>query len=239
MSIEETPICTAIITAPRPHATIAKSLLSFDIAGFSLVDTMVFADGPCDLDGVSVKRNAVKLGNKGNWMNALGTMLTIANCGEYPYPWLMVCEDDIHWCENAASALTYDLQHKGFHSRIRCISLFLPRRHAKMSPVSLMHGYHFEGMQAGKKTWGAQCMLFRLDWARQLWADELFQQYRRDPNKDKNIDGIVGEVINNQGNVIAWRVPSLVHHKMGEGNSTLGYAPLRPDLLCDHYKGYP
>lgn len=240
MSIEDTPICTAIITAPRPRATLAKSLLSFDIAGFQLIDTMVFSDGHCDVDGVTRKINAVKLGNKFNWMQALQTMVDIAGMGPHPYPWLMVCEDDIMWCENAANALTVDLANIKFPDRIKCISLYLPRQHSSMVGP-LMHGYHAEGMQKGKSTWGAQCLLFRLDWARWLIKCEQYQWHRNDtrPGKDKNIDSILGETINNAGMQIAWRVPSLVHHRMGEGNSSLGYAPIRPNLECDYYKGHP
>jgi len=239
--MSDTLIQIGIITAPRPRPTIAKSLLSLELAGFQLIDAMVFADGPCDLDGVSVYRNAVPLGNKGNWVNALRTMIVIADSGQYPYPWMMVCEDDITWVPNCAERLIAELDRRNWdddnNRRVRCISLYLPRRHSKAHGLGLMPGYHFEGMQHGRKTWGAQCYLFRRDWAKALLSNPLFQHYADDPKKDKNIDGIIGECINNAGHVIAFRVPCLVNHVMGEANSSLGYPPVRPDLQTDYWRG--
>lgn len=226
-------LATAIITAPRPRATLLESLRSFRHAGF--VDhVFVAADGPFDgaiLDLVTyAKLNHPPLGNSKNWTHALTYLLN--NCS---HEWLMVCEDDIVWASYASEVLHYDLQRLSAHKdvdRFRALSLYLPDRVSKYAGP-LRYGWHYNGMQMGAKLWGAQCLLFRRDWAKDLLEDQLFKT--RVIQKDKNIDGIVAESINQRGRVIAYRVPCLVDHTLGDNNSSLGYGD-RPNLRTKYFK---
>lgn len=235
---------TAIITAPRPRPTLSQSLGSFRRAGFE-GDVIVCADGEFDYDvatlpRVSVIRNEIHLGNKRNWTRAL----QLLTHGAKPGDWLMVCEDDIVWQVNAYADLAFDLKVMGMSNRLHMVgalSLFTCRRMSKAAENTrgskLSPGWHWENMQFGRKTWGAQCLLFNTDMADWLLYNKDFKNYQADESMDKNIDLIVGECLNRSGRKIMYRVPCLVDHRLGYGNSSLGYKDDRPNLMTDYFKG--
>lgn len=230
-------IATAIITAPRPVPTLQHSIMSWRHAGFTGV-VHVFADGLPGIVGtlLEVHENNPPLGNLRNWHRALSTIYHDTDAD-----WLMVCEDDITWCPGARDALEQDL--RGLHKamamgKVGGLSLYLPRRHYKgLAPLE--RGWHSQGLQKGKGAWGAQCLLFTRPQARSLLGDLQFDAFLSDSRWNKNVDAIVSRCINDRGLDLLYRVPCLVNHSLGDGNSSLGYKPDRPDLQTDYYTGQP
>ncbi|HMF59117.1 MAG TPA: hypothetical protein VK595_02025 [Vicinamibacterales bacterium] len=230
-------MATAVITAPRPRETLSLSLRSYRLAGFDNA-IRIFADGPVstDTDALHITRNDPPLGNLRNWHLALQTLEI-----ETDADWLMVCEDDIEWVRGACAALIGDLrslEQSRVFQRAGALSLYLPRRHTKNLPMTLSPGWHGEGLQRGIGAWGAQCLLFSRAQARALLADTQFNQYLQS-KMDKNVDAIVAKCINDCGREILYRVPCLVDHSLGEGNSSLGYKDDRPNLRTNYFTGQP
>jgi len=102
---------------------------------------------------------------------------------------------------------------------------------------TLQRGWY--GSSQGKKTWGAQCLVFSREQARELLSCKIFNGFLNDYRWDKNIDAIIGQSLGNRGLHIAYRIPCLVNHTLGEGNSSLGYADVRPDLRTKYFTGHP
>lgn len=231
----------AVITAPRPRPTLAESIKSMRRAGFT-EPVLVCSDDPdaVVMDGVATVRNEVKLGNKLNWTRALALMVEDSRD---PEAWIMVCEDDIVWAQDARAQLDLALARLATAApdSAGAISLFAPHRMTKVaekeSRGTLRPGWHWTGMQFGKKTWGAQCYLFKRRWAQRLLSDPVFREHNANPKKDKNIDAIVGEAINLAGRNILYLIPCLVDHQLGEANSSLGYQDERPELRTRYFKG--
>jgi hypothetical protein len=230
-------IRTAFITAPRPRPTLAASLGSYRRAGFD-GDIIVCSDDlKADMvvaDGVYTIRNEVHLGNKLNWDRALSMLVVQSG----PDDWLMVCEDDIVWQAGAAEALGRDLEMLVAEKRmmnVGALSLYAPRKHTK-DAGPLRDGWHWDKMQHGRKTWGAQCLVFRTAMAVALQEDLSYRSFMLNEKVNKNIDLIIGTVINNAGRNILYRIPCLVDH-IGAGNSSLGYAEDRPNLVSDYFRG--
>jgi hypothetical protein len=236
-----------IITAPRPRPTLARSLKSLRAAGFAS-EVLVFDDGTDTIcaDNVRTLKNEVRLGNKANWMRALAT-LTAGYQDSSPHNWIMVCEDDISWAQGAAKELESSLVRLASTNVLRetgAISLYAPSRVTKLAEAFLHarrlgDGWYWEGMQQGKKTWGAQCYLFSWSQAKALLNDEMFRAFASDTTRDKNIDAIVGQCINDSmGKHILYRIPSLVDHDLGNGNSSLGYVEQgRGGLVTQYFRG--
>lgn len=229
-------IATAVITAPRPRGTLAESLESYRAAGFH-GGVLVCNDGPPEPNrphGTSYINNPTPLGNLRNWHSALKALVLTTKA-----EWVMVCEDDITWARNAAYALATDLRTIGTLELAGGFSLYLPARMSgKCEPFHggvLPEGYVWEGMQLGRKMWGAQCLLFTRAQAERVLAG--LQKYVHDQRKQKNIDGWVTEIVNNAGLRLYWRVPCLVDHKLGDENSALYGAEQRPNLRSKYYTG--
>jgi hypothetical protein len=229
-------IAVGIITAPRPRPTLAQSFESYEKAGFE-GPTHIFAEpGSQDVPmatSVKVHRNPERLGNFRNWARALSQLLMVNEA------WLMVCEDDIRWARGARDVLENDLyrwQRKD--DDIGAISLYLPIRMSKVIEttygVPLMRGWY--PLNLGRKTWGAQCLVLRRTWAEMLLQDQVLLDLLADPSKDKNVDAHVAEALSRRGRSIMWRVPCLVDHAFGDGNSSLGYSPDRPQLKTKYFK---
>jgi hypothetical protein len=230
-------IATAIITAPRPVETLSRSLASYRAAGFTNT-VHVLSDGaraPLDDEDSMVIVNDPKLGNMRNWNMALRVIYDTEE------PWLMVCEDDITWATGARAALERELEGikltSAFNKRAGSMSLYLPRRHTKTLTRRLDPGWHGYGLQRGRGTWGAQCFVFSREQARILLEDVEYRRFIADPARDKNIDAVVAHCVNLRGKEILYRVPCLVNHDLGDGNSSLGYKPDRPDLQTDYFTG--
>lgn len=239
-------ISVGIITAPRPKPTLNVSVRSLREDAGCDEKVYVFSDGPFSglpCGDVMMVRNTPPLGNFRNWVRALQFIYKKTDAD-----WLMICEDDIVWARGAWSALLketdlvngmlYRLPHLG------AISLYLPIRMSKRLEEGLSaaprDGYHHARMQIGLKMWGAQClMLPRLEAGRFLEGRGL-DHYIQKPRWQKNVDGIVADVIQTLGLRIYWRIPCLVDHTpLGEGNSTLGYADERPNLRTRYFTGTP
>jgi hypothetical protein len=233
-------IATGIITAARPRPTLMRSLESFRAAKFGRAE--IFADCPLPdgipLPDIGVHVNGRVLGNLRNWTRALQWLYTHTRAD-----WLMICEDDINWVPDCAPKLDNELAHMvqtPAYDVVGALSLYLPVRmskHIEQASGRLPAGWHFDGLQYGRKTWGAQCLLFSRHQAEALLFDAQFLDFLSDQRWQKNIDAIVGKVINDQTKVIAYRVPCLVNHEWGEGNSSLGYADDRPQLRTNYFTG--
>lgn len=229
-------IAIGIITAPRILPTIADSIRSFRNAGFR-DDVQVYAEPGSDVvvqDKVHYHWNEQKKGNFHNWVHALECLLS---SGEN---WIMVCEDDISWAVGAADILEHDLRMFDVGGNAGALSLYCPIRMSKVlerdyaNGGSLRHGWY--GARMGRSTWGAQCLVFSKYWAHQLLADKVMQAFLADPRWDKNVDALVAETINRSGREIVYRIPCLVDHTFGDGNSSLGYKADRPDLKTKYFK---
>lgn len=231
-------IATGIITAARPRATLAISIDSYRAAGFT-GPVLVCDDGTGDifLDGVSRVINIPPLGNLRNWAKCLQILYASTKA-----QWLMVCEDDITWASRAASALHAELDHIANLASAGGYSLYLPARMSsraeQLSAGDLKRGWHWEGLQIGKSMWGAQCLLFT-----RAQAGEVLRALApilHDPRHTKNVDAWVSDAINRAGRRIYWRVPCLVDHVLGDGNSVL-YPDKqdRPNLRTKYFTGEP
>jgi hypothetical protein len=231
-------ITTAIITAPRPRPTIAVSIASYRAAGFDGL-LRVYSDGPldvCDLGyGILGYPNTPPLGNFRNWVKAMQGI-----CYNSQSSYLMVCEDDIVWADDAYAALLKDLEGVVNMPNAGCLSLYCP---AKVSNAiekergKLQRGFY--GAQMGKHTWGAQCLVFSREQAVWLLENEQFKSMIADPHWYKNIDMLIGRCMTDAGRDIVYRIPCLVDHKLGDGNSSLGYAADRPNLRTKYWTGRP
>ena len=228
-------IATAIITAPRPVPTIMNSLASYRQAGF-MNEVLIFDDGECNVIGnVRIIKNASRLGNLRNWVNALRYLTKVTED-----EWLMVCEDDISWANNAAAILRYDQGTSGTRPSTGMISLYCPVRMSKVLERDHARGgtlaYGWYGASLGKSTWGAQCLVFHRNWALQLLADANLHTYLADLSRDRNVDAIVADVVNRRGREVVYRIPCLVDHTFGDANSSLGYKDDRPNLKTKYFK---
>lgn len=182
---------------------------------------------------LSLVTNPEKMGNFRNWNNAARTLLR-----HTADPWIMICEDDITWAGNAMEVLEYDLPRFNM-GKCGAISLYCPDRMASLISQQIGHqrlqyGYH--ACVIGKKMWGAQALVFRREWLEQIighpfWADKL-----SDPAVDKNVDAWVAETIYQQDKRLAYRIPCLVDHVLGDQNSTLYGDKDRPNLRTHYFK---
>lgn len=229
-------IAIGIITAPRVLPTIKRSLTSLRNAGFR-DDVQIYAEPGSDVpvdNKVHIHLNAYRKGNFKNWVHALESLIP---SGE---EWLMVCEDDIAWATSAADILEYDLSKFDRQGLAGAISLYCPIRMSKVLERDYANGrplsYGWYGARIGRSTWGAQCLVFHRDWARKLLADKVLLAFLADPRWDKNVDALVAEAINRRGAEIVYRIPCLVDHTYGEGNSSLGYKADRPELKTKYFK---
>lgn len=235
-------IASAIITAPRAEPTLTRSISSMAAAGF-LRNVHIFAEPGTIVDSGYVLplacnyySNPFKLGNLRNWVLALETLVAVTT-----EKWLMVCEDDIKWAARAYDILCYDLER--FNRMLPgagAISLYCPIRMSKVLEQQYANGkdlqYGWYGAKIGKKTWGAQCLVFHRSWAIELLSDPEFKRVISNPQFDKNVDAHVAQSIMQRNREVVYRIPSLVDHTFGDGNSSLGYKPDRPELRTKYFK---
>jgi len=232
-------IATGIITAPRPKPTLFESIVSYRVGGFTN-RVHVFAEKDVGFSSANMitEVNKERLGNLRNWAKALTTLFTDTKA-----PWLMICEDDIVWAQACAETLFSDLQsyrQRPDYHQSGAISLFCPIKASKEIEQRngvLQRGWY--GSSQGKKTWGAQCLVFSREQARELLSCRIFNGFLNDYRWDKNIDAIIGQSLAARQKNIAYRIPCLVNHTLGEGNSSLGYSADRPNLLTKYWTGRP
>jgi hypothetical protein len=230
-------IVTAIMTAPRPRPTLARSLMSYRDAGFTN-HVHIFSDGGTEAlrdINVSMFHNEPRLGNFRNWVQAMSVILKI------PADWYMICEDDITWSTAAAIVLEKDLSRFTLDNTCGAISLYCPERMSKVlerdyaNGKRLRHGYY--GANLGRKTWGAQCLLFHRMHAVELMQHTAFIEWFKDMRNDKNVDAWVAKSIEERGREILYRIPCLVDHDMGDNNSSIYGEKVRPDLRTSYFAG--
>lgn len=234
-------IATAIITAPRPRPTLEYSLMSYREAGFEN-PVHIFADGApapfrgpyADRWGSEIIINPLPLGNLRNWISACRTLYQTTSD-----PFIMICEDDVTWAENAANVLASELSNWS-HSSTGMISLYLPRRMSKLLESvhsrgsKLKSGYY--GIKFGRKLWGAQCLVLPRTEVPGLLECGYMQSVLKDPNKKINVDAHVAESMFLRDREIFYRAPCLVDHVMGDLNSSLYGAKDRPDLRTSYFE---
>lgn len=232
----------SVITAPRGHIVVRRSLESFrQIGGFGNdVPVIVSSDGRCedltDLVEVIVE-NEKPLGNFRNWIQALELAVTHREA-EY----VMVCEDDIVWAKGSRDALSREIgevlrEWERTEAGVGAMSLYFPEHEARHVGKSLRDGWYVGAMK-GMSTWGAQCLVFSVRQATSLLSSPKFREMRANPKWSKNVDGIVATCLNDMGQTIAYRVPCLVNHEpLGAGNSSLGYPDDRPSLRTRYFTG--
>lgn len=228
-------LAIAITTAPRPRETFSASLASLRAAGFGQ-SVMVLADGVAPTaPGCEVIRNDPKLGGLKNWCQALDTLLHRTDAD-----WLMVLEDDVTWARGAADALAQDLEGLSGRADVGYLSLYLPRYNAlKMEGKKngrLPPGIHrFNALNS----WGSQAYVFPRPAARLLLEDVAFDRLRRHYRPNKNRDILVSNALRRLGLKLLHRVPCLVDHDLGSGNSSLSKKPVLPMLKTDYFTGMP
>lgn len=236
-------IATGIITAPRPKATLEHSLISYRMKGQFGNKVHIFADGEMQpfrsdylrgWDG-SIMLNPRKLGNLRNWWGAFTWLMSHTDD-----PWLMICEDDITWAENASHVLEKELA-QWDPIKTGILSLYLPQRMAKIiepvysSPGSrLSRGWY--GMTIGRRLWGAQCFVIPRAEGEAMMKCGYMARTLSDVTKDKNVDAHVAESCMLRGTQIWYRVPCLVDHILGDLNSSLYGAKDRPELRTRYFE---
>lgn len=239
-------LVTGIISAPRPRPTLIASIASMWQAGFSGTPTYVFDDdqeraaqAPASIMGAAYRPNRKVLGNLRNWTHALATLLK-----EHPdADWFMICEDDITWAKAGHSILSSMMASYRISLNFqKCggFSLYAPVRVTRdlertTNQSVLAPGWYM--LNHGMKTWGAQCLLFSREQARAILTSPVFGMYLNSPRWTKNVDAIVAEVILMDKKEIAYCIPCLVKHDMGEANSSLGYPDERPNLKTRYFAG--
>jgi hypothetical protein len=211
--------------------------MSYRDAGFSN-HVQVFADGPVEAlrdVNVTVHMNKPRLGNFRNWVFALKTLMLEAA------DWYMVCEDDITWSTAAAVVLAKDLSHFTLDNYCGAVSLYCPQRMAKVLEQNYNNGRRLSqgwyGANLGRKTWGAQCLLFHRMHAIDLMSHPSFTEWHRDPRNEKNVDAWVAKSIEERGREIVYRIPCLVDHEMGDNNSSIYGDKVRPELRTTYFAG--
>jgi len=228
-----------IITAPRRCPTLLDSVTSLRHAGFGYEILVCSDDASLRwVDrGCELVTNDKKLGNLRNWFKCLEILESRAQDGD----WICVCEDDVTWVCGCRSALESDLRDLQESSTMReagVLSLYFPIAMSstlERGGAPLERGWHLASR--GIKTWGAQCFLLTKQMARELMDSKLTRAYLDSPKWDKNVDGVVADVIGQRDLKILYRVPCLVNHDLGDGNSSLGYADERPKLRTRYFTG--
>ena len=230
-----TGVSVAITTAPRQRETLTESLASLRAAGFTQ-QIRIFADkvSPVGDSGSLVLRNEPPLDGIKNWCHAARTLLR-----ETDADWLMLLEDDVTWAPGAAVALEADLRQLD-PDKTGYLSLYLCRHVSKeiqreQRTPKLKPGMYATGM--GPRCWGSQAYVLPRKSVERLLADHHFQ--RNVAVKWKNRDLLVSGTLHRLGLEIRYRVPCLVHHKLGSANSSLTKKGVMQGLLTDYWTGAP
>lgn len=234
-------IFTVVTTAPRPEPTLERSVRSLTQAGWA--KPLVLCDGVSDgalslvSSGLSARvlLNDPPLGCLRNWARAL---LEVCRAQSL---WGMIVQDDTVWAANSCAVVWNELlnmqQGKRFN-QLGMISLFCPQRvstYLLKRHAHLNHGYY--DCDLGWDTWGAQAFLFPLHAARLLHQDPQFMRYVDTYSKNRNVDRIVPKCLLDMKLKVRYRIPSVVDHSMGSGNSSLGDKPVQRGLETRYFNG--
>lgn len=201
-------------TAPRPVPTKDQSIQSFRAAGFT-ERLFVSPDGqvPPFFDTnvlISVKQE--RLGVLKNWAYTLGVLLKTGA------DHLMVMQDDVTWAAGSAEIVYAALGREamGFVSWYvdpkvgREVEQATGRRPAPA-------GWY--DSRLGGDSGGALCYSFDREVAQRLMDDPQFQDFLA--TRERNIDRLVPKCLMDLGIPMRVRMPGLVHHQLGSGNSSI------------------
>lgn len=229
-------IAVGITTAPRPRETLASSLRSLREAGYE--DTVyVFDDGGANIadDGVALLRNDPPRGGLRNWQFSLETMLALEPDAE----WLLILEDDVTWARGAWAKLTRETGVFNSGHRVGYASLYLSRRvssEIEKRKGRLGRGWHSAALPA-KCYWGSLAYMLPRDAAIELVQDHAFRTFCAHSVKNRNRDGVISEHLLRLGRNLYYRVPCMVNHTLGDGNSALGKTKILRNQTTDYWTG--
>lgn len=232
-------IRVGILTAPRPRSTLNQSIKSLREAGCTSRVTVCSDDPSVDYvddDDYVLVVNKKRLVNFRNWTNCVKLLLKECEADD----WICICEDDITWVPQCWSHLEKELQNLKLSSRLRlqgALSLYFPIEMSRDLEKGSKLGPGWHSTSRGIKTWGAQCFVLSKAMAEALMCNRTYNMFLADPKRVKNVDGIIAESLLRDGLRILYRVPCLVDHSLGEGNSSLGYADERPKLKTRYFTG--
>lgn len=152
----------------------------------------------------------------------------------------MLCEDDITWAEGSRSALAADLQ--SVNPDVGFLSLYCANRvsreiERRQRRLRLKRGWHESRL--GWESWGSQCLIFPRPAALRLLVDPQFNDFRVNYEKNRNRDAVTAKCVIDLGMKTLYRIPCLVNHDLGSGNSSLRLKPVQKGLTTRYWTGKP
>jgi hypothetical protein len=198
-------IAWAMMTAPRPVATIDRSLASFREAGFT--------------DEVTIVEDMKRRGPLFTWRRAMKTMLA-GNQG----PFIGIMQDDILWARKSCSVLHKEMKEMGYRATgAGYLSLYVFEKHVLEPQVEKWRNWHVSHL--GFKSAGAQCYILPRPSAMRLTKSSAFNYFCDTKKGDRKYgdDHVVSGILNMMAMRCWFRVPGLVSHQMGFNNSAIGH----------------
>jgi GR25 family glycosyltransferase involved in LPS biosynthesis len=154
-------------------------------------------------------------------------------------PWLLICEDDVTWAENASQVLEHELR-MWDQPKAGLLSLYCPKRMSKLLENTHSRGSalsrNWYGLTFGRKLWGAQAFLMQRKEAEALLTCGYMQHVLSDVTKTANIDAHVAESMLLRERQIFYRIPCLVDHVLGDLNSSIYGNKDRPELRTRYFE---
>lgn len=208
-------LAIAMTTAPRPQPTIDAALASLRRAGFNWSSVMLVND-------------ADKIGPLPTWVRALTTLVEQTND-----LFLMVVQDDASWAIGARAALDRELDQLGLRAtQAGLLSPFLVDKVAREITHGGNLGPGWHPSRLGYSSGGALCYILPRKSAEALLSDDGFREIIK--THERNIDRMVPGRLLDLGFETLYRYPSLVHHRLGSGNSSI--KPKKPHDT-HHFRG--
>lgn len=193
-----------LTTAPRPEATLARTMQSLSVTGWPTAEIHVFAEpdalsGNEDFSGAVTVRGR-KAGAFSNWYLALQELVfTQPTADAY-----LMFQDDIVCCRGLRKYLERELwpaEATGF------VSLYCGMLQSNSAGTQ-----GFMKMQTGDMLYGALAMAFPASAARALLLHPLFQRHRESRNGTHGIDTVLAKWVTESGLPGFVYSPSLVSH---------------------------
>ena len=204
-------IAWAMMTAPRPVATMERSLASFREAGW--------------MDRVTIVEDVKKAGALMTWRRAMRTMLR-----ESDAPYIGIMQDDILWARGSREVLLEEMRCMGYRAQLAgYLSLYVFEKHRDEARVETWRNWHVSGL--GFKSAGAQCYVLPRRSAMKLVKNDAFNFFcdHRRGDRKKGDDHVVSGVLKMMCMRCWFRVPGLVSHQLGFNNSAIGHKPTPSD----------
>lgn len=192
-----------MMTAPRPVSTIEQSLASFREAGF---------------------KEQVKIVDEPNISTLQAWRATAYAVMESRTLFVGIMEDDILWARNAAAVLHEEIALMGdIALDAGYLSLYAFNRHVLEPRTKMWRGWHVS--HYGFKSAGAQCYIMPRRAMKKLFNNVRFHEFcEAPPSMKRGADHVVSGLFRQMNKKCWFRIPSLVSHRMGIHNSTLGHA---------------